>query len=124
MQRLLRDRPSPSMVVAMMALFVSLGGVSYGVATNSINSRELKDNTVRSRDLRNNDVRGKDLRAGTVTGSDLTNDGVTGTDILQRVPETQTMPRPLVASPGCHPRRSMPPRSRSPLRATSSGVRD
>ena len=53
------------------------------VATNSIDSRELKNNTVRSRDLRNNDVRGKDLRAGTVTGSDLRNNGVTGTDILE-----------------------------------------
>ena len=95
MQRMLRDRPSPSMVVAMMALFVSLGGVSYGVATNSINSRELKDNTVRSRDLRNNDVRGNDLRAGTVTGSDLTNDGVTGTDILES--SLATVPRATTA---------------------------
>jgi hypothetical protein len=83
MRRLLRDRPSPSMVVALIALFVSLGGVSYGVATGSIDSRELKNNTVRSGDLRNNDVRGKDLRTGTVASSDLRNDGVTGTDILE-----------------------------------------
>jgi hypothetical protein len=71
------------MVVALIALFVSLGGVSYGVATGSIDSRELKNNTVRSRDLRNNDVRGKDLRTGTVAGSDLRDDDVTGTDILE-----------------------------------------
>ena len=71
------------MVVALIALFVSLGGVSYGVATGSIDSRELKNNTVRSGDLRNNDVRGKDLRTGSVASSDLRNDGVTGTDILE-----------------------------------------
>jgi hypothetical protein len=71
MRHLLRKRPSPSMVVALIALFVSLGGVSYGVATGSIDSRELKNNTVRSGDLRNNDVRGKDLRNNGVTGADV-----------------------------------------------------
>jgi hypothetical protein len=81
--RRLRNRPSPSMVVALLALFVSLGGVSYGVATGSIDGRELKNDTVRSRDLRNNDVRGKDLRRGTVASSDLKNDAVTGADILE-----------------------------------------
>jgi hypothetical protein len=63
--------PSPSMAVALLALFVALGGVSYGVATGSIDSRELKNGTVRSVDLRNNDVRGADIRNGTVGTADL-----------------------------------------------------
>ncbi len=76
-------RPSPATVIASIALFVSLGGVSYGVATGSIDSRELKNNDVRSRDLRNNDVRGTDIRTGTVVGGDVGNNSLTGSDILE-----------------------------------------
>jgi hypothetical protein len=49
------------MGVALLALFVSLGGVSYGVATGSIDSREIKNNTVRGKDVRNNSIRGADI---------------------------------------------------------------
>ena len=64
MTRLFR-RPSPAMAVATLALFVSLGGVSYGVATGSIDSREIKDN----------DIRGKDVRNGTLSAFDLGDSG-------------------------------------------------
>jgi len=63
--------PSPAMLVALVALFLSLGGVSYGVATGFIDSRELKNNAVSTKDLRNNDIRGRDVRANTLTGSDI-----------------------------------------------------
>jgi hypothetical protein len=33
-------RPSPATVIASLALFVSLSGVSYGVATGFIDSRD------------------------------------------------------------------------------------
>ena len=54
MKSILRRRPSPALVIACIALFVSLGGVSYGVATGFIDSREIKNNTIRSKDMRNN----------------------------------------------------------------------
>ena len=79
----LRSRLTYANVVASIALFIALGGTSYGLATGSIGSREIKNNSVRSKDLRNNNVRGKDIRTGTVTGSDLKNDRVTGDDILE-----------------------------------------
>jgi hypothetical protein len=93
-------RPSPAMIVALIALFASLGGVSYGFATGTIDSREIKNNTVRSgdlrnndirtRDLRNNEVRGIDIRNSTVQGRDIALNTVTGTDVkestLQQVP--------------------------------------
>jgi hypothetical protein len=66
-----RFAPSPAMVVALVALFVSLGGVSYGVATGFIDSRELKNNTVSTKDLKNNDIRGGDVRSNSLTGSDI-----------------------------------------------------
>jgi hypothetical protein len=66
-----RRRPSPALVISLIALFASLGGTSYAVATGSVDSREIKNNTVRSKDIRNNDIRGKDVRNGTLTGSDI-----------------------------------------------------
>jgi hypothetical protein len=71
MKDLMRRRPSPAMVVALIALFVALGGVSYGLATGSVNSREILNNTVRSVDLRNNNATGTDLRNDSLTGSDI-----------------------------------------------------
>jgi hypothetical protein len=97
---LLRRRPSPAMIIALIALFVSLSGVSYGVATGFIDSREIKNNEVRSLDirnnqvrsidLRNNEVRGRDIRNSTVQSRDIAINGVTGEDVkedtLQKVP--------------------------------------
>ena len=59
------------MVVALLSLFVSLGGVSYGLATGSIDSREIKNGAVRSADVRDGAIRGKDVRDGALTGSDV-----------------------------------------------------
>ena len=74
-------RPSPAMVIALIALFVSLSGVSYGVATGFIDSREIKNNEVRSLDIRNNEVRTRDLRNNEVRGIDIRNSTVQGRDI-------------------------------------------
>jgi hypothetical protein len=90
---LLRRRPSPAMVIALIALFVSLSGVSYGVATGFIDSREIKNNEVRSLDIRNNEVRsldirnnevrGRDIRNSTVQSRDIAINGVTGEDVKE-----------------------------------------
>ncbi|HEX6654443.1 MAG TPA: hypothetical protein VF072_16975 [Thermoleophilaceae bacterium] len=74
-------RPSPALIVASLALFVSLSGVSYGVATGFIDSREIKNNEVRSIDIRNNEIRTKDLRNNEVRGIDIRNSTVQGRDI-------------------------------------------
>jgi hypothetical protein len=49
------------MAVALIALFVALGGVSYGVATSYIDSREIKNNTIRSKDVRNGTLQSRDV---------------------------------------------------------------
>ncbi len=74
-------RPSPALVIALVALFVSVGGVGYAAAT--IGSAQIKNNSVRSKDIRNNDVRGSDVRTGTLEGSDLKDNGLTGTDVVE-----------------------------------------
>jgi hypothetical protein len=104
MSRIPRRHPSPAMVVALIALFLSLGGVSYGLATGSIDTREIKDNNVRSRDIRNNTVRSFDLRNssvrswdirnGTIRARDVGRNQLTGGNILEstlsRVPSAQS----------------------------------
>jgi hypothetical protein len=96
--------PSPALVIACAALFVSLGGVSYGLATGSIDSREIKNNTVRSKDvrnntlrtfdIRNNEVRGFDVRNSTIQGRDVAFNTLTGSDVsessLGKVPSATT----------------------------------
>jgi hypothetical protein len=88
---LLRRRPSPALVIACIALFVSLGGVSYGVATGFIDSREIRNNTIRSKDvrngtlltqdIRNNEIRGFDIRNSSIQGRDVAFNTLTGADI-------------------------------------------
>jgi hypothetical protein len=97
--------PSPALTIACIALFVALGGVSYGLATGSIDSREIADNTIRSkdvrdnsvysRDLRNNDVRDIDIRNGTIKGRDVAKGTLTGDNVnmakLGQVPDAAAL---------------------------------
>jgi hypothetical protein len=64
-------RPSPTLLIACLALFLSLGGVSYGVATGFIDSREIKNNTIRAKDIRNGQVTSADIRDNDVRGVDV-----------------------------------------------------
>jgi hypothetical protein len=63
-----RFLPSPAMVIAVVALFISMGGVSYGLATGVIDSREIQDNTIRSRDVLNRGLIGTDMAFNRVGG--------------------------------------------------------
>lgn len=75
---------SPATVIASIALFVSLGGVSYGVAAGSIDSREIENNTIQTRDVRNSGLSGRDVRNGSLQGRDLRDGAVSGLDVNDR----------------------------------------
>lgn len=64
-----RHRPSPAMAVALLALFVALGGSSYAVVR--VGSKQIVDNSVRSKDIRNNEVGSRDIRNNGVLGRDV-----------------------------------------------------
>ena len=75
--RLFRGRmPSPAMVIALVALFSSLGGVSYGLAKGVINGREVKNRSLTGKDLRKDSVGGtvvKEADLGVVPGAAFAN---------------------------------------------------
>lgn len=74
MGSLQKYKPSPSMVVALVALFVALSGVAYAgisLSNNTVLSRHIKNGEVRSLDLRNNAVNTAKIKNGTIASADL-----------------------------------------------------
>jgi hypothetical protein len=57
--------PSPAMVVAIVALVMSLGGSAYALV---ITGKSIRNNSVTGKDIRKHSLRGHDLRANTVGG--------------------------------------------------------
>lgn len=80
-------------VVATLALFLALGGVSYGALR--IKSGHIVNNTVRTQDLRNNNIRSKDIRNRTIIGRDVLTNTITGLQVretsLGKVPDADTL---------------------------------
>jgi len=79
MRRLAHRRPSPAMVVALLALFVALGGSSY--AAVKIRAGDIRTGAVGTRAIANNSIRSADVRNGVVTGSDVKDDSLTNADV-------------------------------------------
>jgi hypothetical protein len=65
MARIRRLIPSPAMAVALVALFMAMGGSAYALV---ITSGSIKNNTIRSVDVRNGGLLGKDVRADGLGG--------------------------------------------------------
>ena len=66
--------PSPAMVVACIALAVTLSGVSYAatLAKNSVGTAQLKSNAVNSAKVANNSLTGSDVNESTLAGGSIT----------------------------------------------------
>jgi hypothetical protein len=73
MRKLIR-RPSPAMFVALIALFVALGGTGYAVTAlpkNSVGEKQIRKGAVTSPKVRDNAIRSRDIADGTIVGRDL-----------------------------------------------------
>jgi hypothetical protein len=63
----IRTRLTYANVVASLALFLALGGVSYAAVTlpkNSVGSKQIKSNAVTSSKVKDGSLLGKDFKAG------------------------------------------------------------
>jgi hypothetical protein len=65
----------------LLALFITLGGTSYAVATGSIDSREIRNNTIRTQDVRNHALVGRDVRDGAIGSQDVRDGRLIGADV-------------------------------------------
>jgi hypothetical protein len=75
-------RPSPSMVVATIALFVALGGVGFAaIKANSIGPKQIKANAVRAAEIKANAVRSPEVGAGAVGSEEVLDEALTGGDL-------------------------------------------
>lgn len=75
MNRILQRRPSPALVISLVALFVAMGGTAYALTITGAN---VRNNSLTGADIR--DVKGGDVRNYSLTGRDI------GRDRLGRVP--------------------------------------
>lgn len=62
-------RPSPALAVALLALFVALGGTGYAafkLPKNSVGTKQIKNNAVTGAKVKNGSLTGADIKAGTL----------------------------------------------------------
>src|SRR3954468_8431283 len=60
-------RPSPATVIALVALFVALGGTGYAALSlpkNSVGTKQLKNNAVTGAKVKNGSLRARDFKTG------------------------------------------------------------
>jgi hypothetical protein len=66
-------RPSPALLISIVALFVALGGAAYAVKT-------APKNSVTSKSIKNNQVKGVDVKDDAVTGADVLESSLVGVE--------------------------------------------
>ena len=59
MNRILKRKPSPALVISLIALFVSLGGGAYAL---TVTGGQVKNSSLTGADVRNNSLTGRDVR--------------------------------------------------------------
>ncbi len=79
MRTLRRCRPSAAMVVALVALFVAIGGISWAAAT--IGTKDIKNGAVTKRKLHKNAVTNGKIKNAAVSGSKIRNGVVNGSKL-------------------------------------------
>jgi hypothetical protein len=81
MRRLVRHRPSPAMIVAMIALFVALSGASYAaLARNSVGPKQLKRSAVTPPKIKKKAVTRAKIRPNAINSSRVQNGSLRAVD--------------------------------------------
>jgi len=79
MRTLRRCRPSAAMIVATVALFVAIGGISWAAAT--IGTKNIKNSAVTAKKLHKNAVTNGKIKNAAVSGSKIKNHVVNGSKL-------------------------------------------
>ena len=80
-----RRRPSPALLIACLALFVSLSGVAWAAtaARNTVVSTSIKNGQVKGVDLAANAISSAKIQNGQVRSADVRDDSLVGADIAE-----------------------------------------
>ena len=77
-------RISYANIVATLALFIALGGISYAAVKlpkNSVGAKQIKKNAVKSAEIKKDAVAGAEIKKNAVAGSEVKKDSLGGSDI-------------------------------------------
>lgn len=91
-------RPTPSLVISCVALFLALTGSALAIGKNTVRSAQIVDATVRTVDLRDNAVSSPKIADATVTAADLGTDSVGSDEIAKDAVKTDEIADNAVAS--------------------------
>lgn len=105
------SRPSPSLVISIVALFVALGGTataakiligSSNIRANAVTGAKIKSGSVTSADIKDKTIKEADLSSGVVRklgGTAASRSTVTATEVVRRTgPDNQAQGQNLVAA--------------------------
>lgn len=84
MERSKRYIPSPAMLVAMVALFVALGGAAYAAVTlprNSVRTATIKNGEVKTADIATNAITRSKVRNNAINSAKVQNGSISNADI-------------------------------------------
>jgi hypothetical protein len=86
--RLLRHRPSASMIVAFVALSVALGGTGYAVTASKLPKRsvgpsQIRKNAIRTRHIKSRNVSRTRIARNAIDSSLVAGNSLRGSDILE-----------------------------------------
>jgi hypothetical protein len=87
--------PSPAMVVAIVALVMSLGGSAYALV---VTGKQIRNNSVTGKDIRNRSLASRDIRNRTLSGIDVRTDKIGGAAVKES--SLGTVPSAFVAHGG------------------------
>ena len=94
MSRILRRRPSPSMIVALVALFVALAGTATAlpgrarvkkddISRAAVRSVHIKSRAIQSKHIKSRAVTRSKIAKRAVSSSEVGQDALTGTNIVE-----------------------------------------
>jgi hypothetical protein len=125
MRRIRIPRPSPAMVVACLALLISLGGTSYAtinaLAANTVGTEQLKDNAVTSAKVRDFSLRLWDFKSGQLPRGPAGPQGPPGV-IADLIPHQSSVTVPANRADGGYRTRSIQVRCASGEHAVAGGT--
>jgi hypothetical protein len=91
--------PSPATAIALVALFVALGGAAYAIGTNDVKSRHIARGAVKGTDIAKNAVKTAKIRNDAVTAGKIADGAVGQSELAEDSVSRQKIKAQAVTTP-------------------------